>query len=186
MEQQNHSGNFYDVAYYKTLKGKDALEQRLKGRLPIIDIAGHPFFADMRLGLLRPMDNFMTMGIDVQEIPIDPKTKLLRFDYHIPTMTRVHIPPVATELPKDVVRVEVPNMYYLDPVGMAHRNGKEPKYYYADGIPMRMYRKAKIIPLHKTELAIKVKNNAEKLSGHIVPAIVKNSSAKTPKRKIRL
>jgi hypothetical protein len=183
--EQHHSDHIYDIGYYKGLKGREAMEQRLKGRLPIIDIAGHPFFVDMRLGLLRPIDNFSTMGIDVQDIPMDEDTKRLRFDYHIPSMTRIQIAPDATELPKDVVRVEVPNMYFLDPVGMAHRNGKEPRYYCADGIPLKMYRKATILPLQKTELAVKVKEHSEKLSRPVRTTAGKNPSAKTIKRRLR-
>ncbi len=42
------------------------LQERMQGKLPIIDIAGHPFYVDIRMGMLRPKDDFRTLGIPIK------------------------------------------------------------------------------------------------------------------------
>lgn len=45
------------------------LYKRIKqGQLPTLEIAEHIFYADARIDLLRPKDDFMTMGINFTEI----------------------------------------------------------------------------------------------------------------------
>lgn len=164
METENdfNTDDYYNIDYYKSLKGKEAFNERVhKGRLPIIDIKGHPFFVNARIGLLQPKDNFHTIGINIRDIEMDDKTKQLFFYYHPPSMTRVRFPEDIKELPKDVVGVWVPNRYYLDPIGMARANDKEPRYYLGDGIPLRMYRTARIVPIENTPLAEIIKKNNE-------------------------
>ena len=39
-----------------------------KGILPTIEIAGHPFYVDLRMNKLRPKDDFISKGIDFTEI----------------------------------------------------------------------------------------------------------------------
>ncbi|MGJ1359996.1 hypothetical protein ACR79K_25155 [Sphingobacterium siyangense] len=34
-----------------------------KGMLPTIDIAGHTFYVDIRMDMLRPKDDFLSKGI---------------------------------------------------------------------------------------------------------------------------
>lgn len=176
----------YEIEYYKSLKGKAALEQRIMGgRLPIIDIHGHPFFVNIRIGTLRPMDNFHTMGIEVYKMRPDPETSMLSFYYHIPTNTEYKPPKDLMELPKDVVMVVTPNMLMLDPVGMAHWEGHDYKKYHIDrGIPLKMYRKARIIPVKKTALAQQVKENQQKAAKSVSQR--QQQSRATRKRRNRL
>lgn len=187
MEKESDINNYYNIDFYKSLKGKEALNERIdKGRLPIIDIAGQPFFADSRIGLLRPINIFNSMGIELAELPMDPVTKKLSFEYHIPSMTRTQVSAQATELPKDVVRVVVPNMYFLDPIGMARRNGKDARYYQEDGITLRMYRKAKIVPLKKTELLAQVNQNRKRAGMEPLGAERKQQINTEKKKRMRL
>ncbi len=139
----------YNVEKYKAYKGKVALAERIKGRLPIIDIAGHPFFVEVRFGTLRPKDNFLSNGINIAEIEPDPETRKLSFYYHIPSMSEFQPSPNLTELPKDVVQVIVPNMFLLDPIGMARAVGLPDRHFYDKDMPLKMYSMAKIIPINK-------------------------------------
>jgi len=154
--------DFYDIKQYKVAGKRDSIILRNKGLLPIIEIAGHPFFFHAASGLAQPWADFSTMGIDLKNIPMHPQTRRLVFDYHVPSKSRVTIGKDITNFPADVVRIDMPNMYYLDPVGMALRNDKPLRYYVGDGIPMKMYRVAKVISLHRTEVAKLVRDNRKK------------------------
>lgn len=39
-----------------------------KGMLPTIDIAGHTFYVDIRMDMLRPKDDFLSKGIVFSDI----------------------------------------------------------------------------------------------------------------------
>ena len=185
MEKQKKTGadSLYDIDYYKSLKGKDAMQQRLMGRLPIIDIAGHPFFADARIGLLRPLDNFSTMGINIADIPVDPETRTLSFYYHIPSMTQVAISGDATEYPKDVVMVTTPHRYGLDPVGMSYANDKDSKHFLVGRSP-KMYLVAEITPLTQSPMAAVINSNIERLYDNRI-AVQKNKTIVHKRKKGR-
>lgn len=180
-QKKSTRAGLYDLDYYKSLTGKEALEQRLLGRIPIIEIAGHPFFSDTRIGLLRPKDNFSTMGIDLQNLPLDEDNGTLSFYYHIPSMTRVDLPEILA-YQDDVVLVTVPNMYELDPVGMARANGKEDTYYLDGEFPV-MYRQASITPLSESPLAALLKGTIEKKPASKIQSGCKHPLPKTTKRK---
>ncbi len=47
------------------------LEERVAGKLPVLKIHDHDFFVDLRLGLLRPKDDFRTIGIVLDELAMD-------------------------------------------------------------------------------------------------------------------
>jgi hypothetical protein len=97
-----------------------------KGMLPTIDIEGHTFYVDIRMDKLRSKDDFLSNGIvfsdianyfnddtDTYIIPYDPKKKELgEIDYE-----------TITEIPKDLVVVEIPSEDKLDPIGWNRQNG---------------------------------------------------------------
>ncbi len=142
----------YDAGYYKGLKGQDALWERLMGRLPIIEIEGHPFFVDVRLGLLRPRDNFMTMGLDINNGGwLNQKTNHRLFYYHVPTMTEAKIPEGTSELPSDTVMIRVPDAITLDPVASARLQGL-PHTAFLEEYPLLMYSKAQTIDVKSNRL----------------------------------
>lgn len=151
----------FNPAIYKPLIGRAAFDERVnKGRLPIIMICGHQFFVDVRLGRLRPKDNFMTEGLDIRDGgSVDFGSGLRFFYYHIPTNTEVTIPRDITEYPKDTVLIGVPFADVLDPVGLA-RLYREPDTHYLDTeAPMRLYHVAKVFSLEQTEIAEWIKAN---------------------------
>jgi hypothetical protein len=72
---------------FELMVDQEALTRRIKhGELPTVEIGGHIFYADARIDLLRPKDDFSTMGIrfddledwyvedkNVYAFPYDPK-----------------------------------------------------------------------------------------------------------------
>lgn len=59
-----------------------------QGMLPIIDIAGHTFYVDIRMDMLRPKDDFLSKGIVFSDIVtyynVDKRT------YTIPYNPKTH------------------------------------------------------------------------------------------------
>ncbi|WP_333627472.1 hypothetical protein [Sphingobacterium siyangense] len=105
-----------------------ALEERLQGRLTTIDIAGHTFYVDIPMDMLRPKDDFLSKGIVFSDI-----------DHYYSEEGRVYAIPYSparrefqeldydnlTEFPKDLIVVEFPNERFLDPVGWNRKHGWE-------------------------------------------------------------
>jgi hypothetical protein len=103
-----------------------ALKERLSGLLPIVDIAGHPFYVDLRMDMLRPKDDFLSGGIvfskiedyyvDVKEaycIPYNPK----KHEFQEINFSSI------TEIPKDIIVVSIPHESVLDPIGYNRKHG---------------------------------------------------------------
>lgn len=150
-----------ELDLYKSLTGEAALKHRLQGMLPIMDIAGHPFYVEVRLMHLRPKDNFLSKGLDLNYGgSFDEDAKQYSFYYNKRTMEEAAIPEDIKVLPKNVVLIKFPNPYALDPVMMAKLNDKDPRSYLKE-FPLLMYREAEVVPLEKTELAQLVEKNKQ-------------------------
>lgn len=144
---------------YALMAGKDPYTSRIKnGVLPVTDLVDHPFFVDLRMGVLRPKDDFSTMGIDISGV--DPFDYYHSFFYHVPSHSEYFPDSSLTELPKDVVKIIIPGPARLDPVGMARMEG-QPDDFYLKGIPIHLYSRATVVPLEFTELPELVKANGE-------------------------
>lgn len=170
-----------ELQFYKSLKGKDALSERMKGLLPLIIIKDLPYYVNMNFGVLEP-SNASFDALNINGLEMDKATRKLSFYYNLDNRSVVSIDKNITELPERVVKVEIPNQYYLDPVAMARKNGRDPMDYKDYGIPLKMYRIAKIIPLKNTGLAAKVKINqggSENLKG----SVMKNATPAKRKKK---
>ncbi|QQT46049.1 Uncharacterised protein [Sphingobacterium multivorum] len=103
-----------------------ALEGRLKGRLTTVEIAGHTFYVDIPMDMLRPKDDFLSKGIvfkaidhycsedgNVYTIPYNPiRHEFQELDYDN-----------LTEFPKDLIAIEFPSERYLDPIGYNRKHG---------------------------------------------------------------
>ncbi|MGB8190831.1 MAG: hypothetical protein WCF67_02875 [Chitinophagaceae bacterium] len=139
------SKSVYDLDFYKSLNGEKAIAERLKGRLPIIDIAGYPFFVDAHMGRLRPMDNFMTLGLDmINGGSLDSNTNLRSFYYDPVRMQEVK--PDEKEAGLDhLLMVTVPDLHTLDPVGMAKIQRLDPLTHLGQQ-PFQMFTKATVVP----------------------------------------
>lgn len=103
-----------------------ALKERFSGLLPIVDIAGHPFYVDLRMDMLRPKDDFLSKGIvfskiedyyvdekEIYSIPYNPKShEFQEIDFSS-----------ITEIPQDIIVVSFPHETILDPVGYNRKHG---------------------------------------------------------------
>ncbi|RKT01795.1 hypothetical protein [Chryseobacterium defluvii] len=136
-----------------------------KGMLPTINIAGHTFYVDLRMKMLRPKDDFLSNGIHFEEIddyfseernayliPYNPKThEFQEFDWE-----------KCTAFPKDIIAIEFPFQKYLDPIGWNRLGGWNPKDELKH-IGLKSHHQAKVIPWEQTELKDIIKENLKNL-----------------------
>lgn len=150
-----------------TLKTQEELlhERTKLGKLPVIEIAGHPFYVDTRMEYFRPHDDFSTLGIpfsvfnrfEVSYRPImiayDPKKHTnLNIDYE-----------KLTEIPADWIMIELPHPKILDPYGYARENGlniEETLKQY----PLNENMKAKVVPWEEAGVMYFIKENQKRLN----------------------
>lgn len=132
-----------------------------KGILPTIDIAGHTFYVDIRMDMLRPKDDFLSKGIVFSEIgtyydedkrrytiPYNPKTH----EFQEPDYKNIK------ELPSDLIAVRFPSERLLDRIGWNRQYGFELIHGLADqGLKLQF--EAKQIPWKKTFLVDLIKSN---------------------------
>lgn len=142
----DYKSPYYDLDVYRSLVGEQAVEARLKkGMLPIIDIAGHPFFVEVRLDKLTPMDNFLSNGINLSHgsyFTDDGKHRIIVYD-----KTKMEDVDLDQIYDKDkLLLVRVPSLVAMDPI-MTAKLQDYPDRYYLDEYPMVMYRVAEVIPL---------------------------------------
>lgn len=116
-----------DVEAAEVVVDQKAFNDRVnKGKLPTIEICGHTFFVDITMDKLRPKDDFLSKGISFSDIedyfndttgkylfPYNPQKKELgNIDYE-----------TITEIPKDLVVVEIPSELKMDPIGWNRKHG---------------------------------------------------------------
>ncbi|REC62322.1 hypothetical protein DRF65_11465 [Chryseobacterium pennae] len=138
---------------FELMVDQDALTRRIKyGQIPTVEIGGHIFYAEARLDLLRPKDDFSTLGISFDELEdwyVDHRNA-----YAFPYDPRTH--QIASiewdklvEYPKDLLFVEIPFVKTLDPVGWNRKWG----WGETEGLKetgLRLEFKAETIPWNKT------------------------------------
>jgi len=165
-----------------------AFDLRLnKGRLPTVDIAGHLFYVDIRMDMLRPKDDFLSNGIVFDEIdhyfsedrnayliPYDPKKHEFReLDYD-----------KITDFPKDLIAVQFPFQKDLDPIGWNRHGGWDIKDDLKK-IGVKSHFIAQTIPWQQTYLPEIIKENlkrqqkqAKKQKPMIKPPVNKSQKGK--------
>lgn len=137
-----------------------ALNRRINGHLPKIDIDGSLFFIDWRLREFRAVDDFM-VRLETRDFSLSDDGNNYLFAYHTPTRSLRDIFSDITELPKDVVLVEVPNELALDPVAVARECGMS-EAGLQHRYPVASSLSARIIPLSETAVADLVAENRAK------------------------
>jgi len=168
----------YDLDFYKSLEGEKAVEERLKGRLPIIEIAGHPFFVDVNMGLLRPKDNFASLGLDmVNGGHWNEATQERTFYYDKRSMDEVKTSASGKQMPNHIVLVTVPGLRTLDPVGIARKQGLDPKTYLNDK-PFRMFSTAKVTTFREQKQLDKVRKQFSGNPDHDTKTMNKSTKRK--------
>ncbi|MDN3706686.1 hypothetical protein QW060_22245 [Myroides ceti] len=148
------------------IKPENAYDLRVnKGVLPTIDIAGHTFYVDIRMDMLRPKDDFLSKGIVFDEIdhyfseernayliPYDPKKHEFReLDYNN-----------LVSVPKDLIAVEFPFQKELDLIGWNRKGGWDIK---EDLKPtgIKLHFEAKIVSWKETYINDIIKDNLNRL-----------------------
>jgi len=132
-----------------------------KGQLPTIIIAGHLFFVDIRMDMLRPKDDFLSRGIVFSEIrnyfneeqnsyliPYNPKTHEFQ-DIDLSSIK---------EFPKNLIAIQFPTEDELDRIGWNRQHGYELTNNLATK-DFKMLFKAEQIPWDKTFLSDLIKSN---------------------------
>ncbi|MES2457844.1 MAG: hypothetical protein V4594_19960 [Bacteroidota bacterium] len=134
----------------------EAIDGRLGGKLPIIDIDGYPFYVDLRMRALRPHDDVMNL-LEFKDMYLYKKDEFQCF-YEPFTHQLVKLDISITEFPKGIVGIYVPSEKQLDPISYARLAGLGetsllPKY------PQQTGLKAEVRPLYKTWLGAQVRQN---------------------------
>jgi hypothetical protein len=163
---------------------REWLGDRLQGKLPTIELARHTFFVDLRLGLLRPKDDFSTMGIELERLPLNESGTGFQFLYNPKTHTEVIYDENWREIPKGVMAIEIPGELTLDPVGslMKYSDVLDGKYPFGnrdeafslceksvgfrelvDRYPVRYNLKARVIPWERTIIPEQIARNKQKI-----------------------
>lgn len=134
-----------------------------KKMLPVLNIAGHPFFVDIAAGTLRPKDDFKSKGILLEQIreyydrfaqayiiPYNPKTHEFQEIDHLK----------ITELPKDIIVVKFAHLQELDRVGWNVKYGFGPAHCIKED-QYKLHFKACTLPWEKTNIPNSIKLNLE-------------------------
>lgn len=144
---------------------QEAFDKRVKeGMLPTVDIAGHIFYVDLRMNMLRPHDDFLSRGIVFDEIanyfsqevnayliPYNPKThEFQELNYES-----------ITDFPKDLIAVQFPYQKELDPIGWNRDGGWDLKEDLKH-TRLRSHFEAKTVPWEETGIQEVIKDNLKR------------------------
>lgn len=146
----------------------EALQQRLMGKLNTIEIEGHPFNVDFRMGYLRPHDDFSTQGISLNTLdytePYNETNKTIHL--YDPKKHELYEPDLSTltVLPKGIVVIELPQLMDLDPVGYARKFNWEIKEILLQA-NFQSQMKARTIPLKDSIVPKIMEENKLRLEG---------------------
>lgn len=151
---------------FELMVDQENLTKRLKyGELPTIEIGGHIFYADARIDLLRPKDDFSTMGIRFDDLEdyYDQDKNVYAFAYDPKTHEIANRDwSKILDYPQDLLFVEIPFVRNLDPVGWNRRWGWEE----TEGLKetgLQLDFKAEVVPWHKSGIDDLITENRAKL-----------------------
>ncbi|MVT07681.1 hypothetical protein [Chitinophaga tropicalis] len=172
----------FDPKFYSSLQGEDAVQARLSGMMPIMDIADQIFFVDVRIGELRAKDNFLATPIDLNNGGhFDSVKKEHLYLYNKKTQSEAIIPADPSTLldDKNLVVIRFPTAYALDPIAAARLNQKDERAYLKQ-YPMVMFRKAEVMPLTPELVSqitgIKLPANEQRNKPNVKPSNIKKKS----------
>ena len=136
--------------HLQAAKAEKLLKRRLSGVLPHIDLAGTDFTVDWRLKELRETDApWNHIDLEYMEMSDSGEEYICLYDteHHILYSPDENI----TELPKNVVMLEIPNELALDPVAVA-RTFEMNESTFLNDYPIQENLKATVKPLTDTLL----------------------------------
>jgi len=163
-----HHGVGIEALYGKTdydiIVNQELVALREKGALPVIEIAGHPFYVDIRMDCLRPKDDFSTMGISFSDIDhcLDEDKMVYEITYNPDTRTFVEVDfNRVTSVPKDLIVVEISYLSTLDPIGYARKRGLDQNSILRANPPIADM-KARIVPWSETPIQKIISDNKKR------------------------
>jgi hypothetical protein len=146
---------------FELIVDQQALDQRLGGVLPQIDLAGEKFTIDLRLHELRHAANFHPV-ISLKSFELTNDGWHYEAYYH-PVMKQViDLDPKLLEFPEGVVKLKIPNELGLDPVATAREYGMDERELLRRH-PLQKDLKAEVIPLSETNIPALIQRNREAL-----------------------
>jgi len=151
----------------RPLSQAELVAWRLAGRLPHIDINGSDFTIDLRLQELRETESPWNR-LDISELETSMEVDCLLFFYDTKQHRIYELDDDLTELPENVVLVELPDELTLDPVAAARSVGYSDDRF-LDEYPIQENLKAGIKNLSETFLPDFIRENLEKQNNHRQP-----------------
>lgn len=147
----------YGKTDYQVIVNPQNLQIRLSGKLPEIEIAGDIFIINMEQSELQ-LKSDPKIKIHLADFDSDGNKDILEAFYDLRTKALVGIDSRITELPADVIKIEIPDELRLDPVYAGQEFNTDLKSFLRNK-PLILQQKATVIPLEKTFLMDIVTNN---------------------------
>lgn len=133
------------------------IAQRQQGALQILWIDGYDFIVDIKRNELRPSDG-LSVPIPMRPFNFADDGHRYQAYYHTTERRLVEIDYKMTELPENVVQIRIPNIVFLDPIGVAERFGIDERFLLRR-YPLQKEMKAELIALERTHLKCLVQYN---------------------------
>jgi hypothetical protein len=146
---------------FEVIVDQAALDRRLNGVLPQIDIAGEAFTIDLRLQELRHTKYFFPV-ISLKSFELTNDGWKYEAFYHPVMKQVVEIDPKLTGFPEGVIKIEIPNEIGLDPVETARQYGMDERELLRR-YPIQKELKAAVIPLSETNIPAMIQQNRQQL-----------------------
>lgn len=143
------------------LSNEELLQKRYPDGAPVIYLAGNAYEILVERRLLLLTEN-PAHTIDLSKLAVADDNEHYLGYYHTPDKRMVAIDPGLTSLPLNVVAVNIPVEYRLDPAGFARWKGLEQETVLRD-FPQEKELKAKVMPLWDTDLPALVQRNKAQL-----------------------
>lgn len=107
---------------------QESVQNRLKGQLTTLEIAGHTYYVDWPMQTIRPKDDFSTLGISFRALDYFPEENELQVFVLVDTKKHEHFSDMRTieassQIPDNVQFVKFPHVRNLDPVGYSRYLG---------------------------------------------------------------
>jgi len=152
---------------FEVIVDQELLAKRMSGQLPTIELMGHTFYVDVFMGAIRPKDDFSTMGIafsDMEAVPfIVPEYYRFYYDPAKHSLGKVDVDTV-TDLPKNIVVMEIPLENKLDPFRFAQIYGFDVETTLMRH-PIRADMKGRVVPWEETGLPRIIEENKNRFRG---------------------
>ena len=103
---------------FEIMVDQELLQERLTGKLPLIDIARNSYIVDIRLKELR-MENDPLNRINLRDLEFSPDGTHYQFYYDSNSKQALAVHPALSPYQGGILYIEIPNELKLDPVAVA-------------------------------------------------------------------